>query len=174
MMYTEGFRSRMVKRMSGVERISACALCKETGVSQGTLSRWLRNARTLTGMGNGKHNKQGAAKSSPRWTVAEKLRMVVESAALSDEDLGAFLRREGLHQAQLDQWREAALDALADGEGNRRKKPSREAKRIKELEKELRRKEKALAETAALLVLKKKAQQIWGDEDDPTRTKNGI
>ena len=39
-------------------------------------------------------------------------------------------------------------------------------KRIKELERELRRKDKALAETAALLVLKKKAQAIWGDRED--------
>ncbi len=54
-----------------------------------------------------------------------------------------------------------------------RKKASVEAKRVRELERELRRKEKALAETAALLVLKKKAAAIWGDEDDSTVWKNG-
>jgi hypothetical protein len=56
------------------------------------------------------------------------------------------------------------------------KKPPRSAadlKRIRGLEKELKRKDKALAETAALLVLKKKVQEIWGDEDDSTAPRNG-
>jgi transposase len=45
---------------------------------------------------------------------------------------------------------------------------SLEARRVRELEKELRRKDKALAEAAALLVLQKKVQAIWGDADDDT------
>jgi hypothetical protein len=66
---------------------------------------------------------------------------------------------------------EAATEALQSKSS--RKKVSAEAKRVRELERELRRKEKALAETAALLVLKKKAAAIWGDEDDSTESKNG-
>jgi transposase len=54
----------------------------------------------------------------------------------------------------------------------RPKASSAESKRIKELERELRRKEKALAETAALLVLRKKADALWGDEDASTESKN--
>ncbi len=73
------------------------------------------------------------------------------------------MRSRGLHEAQLQQWRDQMLIGLEP-------KPAKrvETKRIRELEKELRRKDKALAETAALLVLKKKAQEIWGDEDDDT------
>jgi len=77
-----------------------------------------------------------------------------------------------LHEVHLEQWRrrvtEAATEALQSKSS--RKKVSAEAKRVRQLERELRRKEKALAETAALLVLKKKAAAIWGsgDEDDST------
>ena len=66
------------------------------------------------------------------------------------------------------------LDALQNGLSKKRtREKSDAAKRIRALEKELRRKDKALAETAALLVLKKKVQEIWGDEDDPTAGGNG-
>ena len=77
------------------------------------------------------------------------------------------MRRQGLHEAQLQQWRDQMLAGLEPMTVPRGKKAP-EGKRVRELEKELRRKDKALAETAALLVLKKKAQAIWGDEDDDT------
>jgi hypothetical protein len=104
-----------------------------------------------------------------RWTGAEKLRVVIEARGLSETDLGALLRREGLHESDLTAWQAAAEAALSP---SRRAAPSPEAqrdqRRIHALERELRRKDAALAETAALLVLKKKVQEIWGDEDDIT------
>ena len=103
------------------------------------------------------------------WNAKEKLAAVLEDAALSDEDLGAFLRSKGLHEAQLQQWQEQMLSGLNPAPAQRGKKTP-EGKRVRELEKELRRKDKALAETASLLVLKKKAQAIWGDEDDDTES----
>jgi transposase-like protein len=106
------------------------------------------------------------------WTPGEKIAAVAEAAGLSDEELGAFLRRKGLHQAQLDAWRTAVVEALTS-KPQRPPKSSPEKRRVRELEKELRRKDKALAETAALLVLKKKAQSIWGDEDESTSPRSG-
>ena len=76
------------------------------------------------------------------------------------------MRREGLHATELAVWRTAAEAALS--ESSRRATPTAESRRIQELERELRRKDAALAETAALLVLKKKVQEIWGDADDST------
>ena len=106
-----------------------------------------------------------------KWTVEEKLRVLVAAQELADDELGAFLRREGMHSAQLAEWRAAAVAAFDA-------KPARgslSARRIKELEKELRRKERALAETAALLVLSKKMQALWSskevdDTDDGSET----
>jgi transposase len=105
------------------------------------------------------------------WTAEEKLEAVLEAAALTEEELGAFLRRKGLHEAQLVEWRKAILAGLEKRPGG--SKRSFETKRIRELERELRRKEKALAEAAALLVLQKKVQALWGDEDGDTPPKKG-
>ena len=106
------------------------------------------------------------------WTAEEKLAAVVEAASLPDEELGAFLREKGLHEANLTQWRQTMLTGLVESKA-RSRKPSAETRRIRELERELTRKEKALAEAAALLILKNKAQALWGDEDDTTAPKKG-
>ena len=100
----------------------------------------------------------------------EKLAVVLEAASLTDEQLGSFLRRKGLHETHLQQWRIQMLNGLGKTPKRKTKVKSNkvQTKKLKDLEKELRRKDKALAETAALLVLKKKVRQIWGDEDDDT------
>jgi len=162
MNYTQGFKSRMVQRMAGPEGISAGALARETGLLQPTLSRWLREARSLSGM-----SKKSSKKSGAR-TPIDKLRLLAEATRLSDEELGAFLRKEGVHEATLVQWQEAATLALDGATKPRKAGRSPEAKRIAHLERELNRKEKALAELAALITLQKKVQAIWGDEGDAT------
>ena len=73
----------------------------------------------------------------------------------------------------MTQWRQEMLTGLAESKARPSSKPTAEARRIRELERELARKEKALAEAAALLILKKKAQALWGDEDDTTAPKKG-
>jgi transposase-like protein len=178
MQYTESMKARMIKRLTGSDAMSANALSKEVGISQGTLSRWLRAAGTVAPVAKTKRNKSstiGAASKFKRrtqdWTMQDKLRVVLEAAELSDEELGALLRREGLHREQLEQWRAAASEALAKAPGRRRRAkqgPTPDQKRIRELERQLRHKEKALAEAAALLVLKKKYESLLGDEDDNT------
>jgi transposase-like protein len=108
------------------------------------------------------------------WSPEEKLQAVLEASQLSEDELGAFLRKKGIHDIHLQQWRKEMISGLKNGSTHKKAKGKPpEAKRIKELEKELNRKEKALAEAAALLVLKKKAQAIWGDEDDDTAQRNG-
>jgi transposase len=164
MEYTQRFRQQMVRKMLPPARMSAGALARESGVAQATLSKWLREARSVEPVG------QSDDKGEKKWTAAEKLRAVIESAKLKDGELGEFLRREGLHEAQLQGWRADAEAGLT--EAPRKGRRSAEAKRIRELERELRRKEKALAEAAALIVLKKKAAAIWGEEDDDTSGEN--
>lgn len=111
------------------------------------------------------------------WSPEEKLNAVFEAQALSEDELGAFLRRKGLHEAQLQEWRTlilAGLQGHPQRTGGTGAKPSTgDARRIRELEKELDRKDKALAETAALLVLQKKVQALWGDADAPMGKKSG-
>ena len=175
MNYPEPFKQKMVLKMSGPAAISANELSEEVGVSQTSLSKWLREAggdNAVAKKMNGKSSKTKAGKRPQDWTAEEKLGAVLEAVSLSEQELGEYLRRKGLHEVHLEQWRrrvtEAATEALQ--RKSSRKKVSAEAKRVRQLERELRRKEKALAETAALLVLKKKAAAIWGsgDEDDST------
>jgi len=159
--YSMAFKSRMVRRLIGPDAVSANALAREVGVGQTMLSRWLRESRSVEPM--------SSSKKQHRWTGAEKLRVLLEARGLSETDLGALLRREGLHEADLTAWQAAAEAALSPGQhAPAAAEQQRDRRRIHELERELRRKEAALAETAALLVLKKKVQEIWGDGDDGT------
>lgn len=89
--------------------------------------------------------------------------MIVTASGLGETALGELLRKEGLHEATLVEWRAAALEGIAPRRVNRA-----DLKRIAKLEKELARKDKALAEAAALLILQKKVRELWGDGDDDT------
>jgi len=169
MPYSAGFKARMVQRMLGREGLSASALSREVGITQPTLSRWLRDARSLGAMSTNKRKDETPPRPPHKWTAEEKLEAVREAEGLNEAALGAFLRERGLHTTHLEQWRKAALEAL---QGPKKKpSPSPETKKVRELEKELRRKDKALAEVTALLALKKKLHQLLGDEDDGTPKK---
>lgn len=157
--YSEGFKSRMVKRMAGAEGISAGALEREVGVTRVTLSRWLKEFSKVPSMSKKKSKKRG------RRSASEKMRIVVEAAMLSDEDFGTLLRKEGIHETDLNEWR-ATIEEALKGSNRKKSKNTPEARKIKSLEFELRRKERALAETAALLVLKKKWGAYLEEKDD--------
>jgi len=145
--YSPAFKARVVQRLVGPRAISANRLAPAVGVSQETLSRWLREAHSVEGM--------TTAKRAVQWTGAEKLRVVIAAQGLSETELGALVRRAGLHATQLVEWRAAAEAALGTRPTRAKAGPSPETQRIQLLERELRRKDAALAETAALLVLKK-------------------
>ena len=175
-MYSKAFRTLMVQKMTSPNRPDVVTLSAELGVPRSTLYRWVSDAGKLIPQIDAERplspeptQRPSRMKRPQDWSAEEKLVAVLEGAAMSDEDLGAFLRSRGLHEAQLQQWRKQMISGLNPAPIQRGKN-SLETKRVRELEKELRRKDKALAETAALLVLKKKAQAIWGDEDDDTES----
>jgi transposase-like protein len=168
MKYSAAFKTKMVQKMLGGR--SANSLAQEIGVNQPTLSKWLRDAGSLQPVK--RRVQDEPAKTDGRrpddWSAEEKLEAVLEVRRISRSELGEFLRRRGLHEEQLRQWEAAAVDSLR---GRKAPGKSAESKRVKELERELRRKEKALAEAAALLVLRKKAEALWGDEDASMESK---
>jgi len=156
--YSQETKETMVKKMMAPGGPSAYALSKTVGISQPQLSKWVRKFGRTVGM-------KDDEKKPKNWTSEEKVKAVLETVRLTDEELGLYLRRKGIHRTHLEQWKGelvAGMESLErPGKGDREQK-----RRIKELERELRRKEKALAETAALLVLKKKAETIWGVRED--------
>lgn len=163
MRYPEERKEAILKKMLPPNNKTIKELAEEEGISEATLYNWRKAARA-----EGRLLPNGDSTPSG-WSAADKFAAVVETAALNEAELSIYCRERGLYPEQIQQWREACEQANDwDRTQNRRLKESRKAdqKRLKELERDLRRKEKALAETAALLVLRKKAEAIWGEEED--------
>ena len=159
--YPAEFKDAMIRKMTEPGGRSATSIGKEIGIAQSTLSRWLRERGSVAWKTGGEM--RGSKGQS--WSAEEKLAALLAYKRLGEEERGKFLRGKGLHEVHLERWKKEILEGLklkplAGG----RKDPQR--KRIAALEKELRRKEAALAEAAALLVLKKKADAIWGELGD--------
>ena len=158
MSYPKAFRERTVARLLSPNGPTVMALAQEIGVSRASLYRWKDEY-----FHKGKVSEMGK-KRSQDWSAEEKFQAVLETANLNEEDLGAYCRRNGLHVSTLKMWRETCLSSIRKGP-----KVNPEAKALKkenqELKRDLRRKEKALAEATALLVLKKKVALIWGNAD---------
>lgn len=150
--FSLAFKQKMVARLTGKDAVSARQLALETGLRQQTLSRWMQEASSLPVM--------PAKRPRRDWSIEEKIRILAKASTLTGAELMDFLQREGLLQAEYEQWR------LALSEEGRASLAT--TKRIRALERELARKEKALAEAAALLVLKKKVQALEGGEDVDT------
>ncbi len=167
MQYSSGLKARMIQRMSGRDSLSANKLSEEVGISQSTLSCWLRDAPEEKSVKRNGHVSQRGSMRPDDLPPAEKLRLVLEASTLSEDELGEFLRRNGLHEAQLEEWRKKVEEALAKPKKGRHPK-SPEAKKVQLLERELLRKDRALAEVTALLALKKKLDALLGDEDEST------
>ena len=157
--FSVAFKQKMVQRLTGNKAVSALQLARETGVRQQNLSRWVEEARSLPIM---------ADKPKPavrEWTVEQKARVLADGSNIDGEELTVYLQREGVKFAEYEQWR------IALEEGGRASASTN--KRIRQLERELARKEKALAEAATLLVLKKKVEILYReDEDDDTNAEN--
>jgi hypothetical protein len=142
--YSIAFKQKMINRLTGRDAVSAHQLAKDTGIRQQNLSRWLREARNLPLMEPNNH-------VVFTWSVEQKARLLADASKLTGEALTAHLECEGVTFAEFEQWR------LALEEGGRSSTAT--TKRIRKLERELARKEKALAEVAVLLVLKKNGRE---------------
>lgn len=138
-------------------------LSQEEGISEATLHKWRAEAR-------GKGQLMPNANAGPEgWSSRDKFAAVLETAALNETDLAEYCRKRGLYPAQIGAWRSACEQANDwDRASSARlgRATKEEKKRVKDLERELARKDRALAETAALLVLRKKAAAIWGGDED--------
>ncbi len=157
--FSVAFKQKMVQRLTGKNAVSAVRLARETGVRQQNLSRWLEEARRLPIVAN------QPTPAVREWTVEQKAGVLTEGSKLNGEELTAYLEREGVKLAEYEQWRLALDEGGAASASTHR--------RIRQLERELARKEKALAEAAALLILKKKVDTLYGeDEDDVTSGQN--
>lgn len=159
--YTQEKKEHALVLMSAPENQSVAEVSARTGIPTGTLYLWRNRARAEG------RAVPGDGQNPDGWRSEDKFAVVVETAGLSEAELGEYCRSKGLYVEQVRAWRRACEGANTDAAervspGQR----AQEKKRLRELEKELRRKEKALAETAALLVLSRKLEALWKDGED--------
>ena len=108
----------------------------------------------------------GNNKNTEKWSSSDKFATVLETASLNEAELGDYCRRQGLYAEQIQEWKQTCMNANAsqiESDKLERERSKLDKKKIKKLERELHRKEKALAETAALLVLQKKPKNFGGN-----------
>ena len=108
----------------------------------------------------------GELTSSQRWTPAARLEAVITTAAMDEATRSAWCREQGLYPAELEAWKHDAIAGLGEPRAASAVEARQDRRRVKELERELHRKDKALAETAALLVLRKKLDAVFHDGED--------
>ncbi|WP_303292373.1 IS3 family transposase [Marinobacter sp. SS5-14b] len=157
--YSEERKAAVLAKLSPPHSMTVAALARQEGISDQTLYNWRTQARE-----EGRPVPGSKAKSD-QWSAEAKLATVIETAALSEEELSQYCREKGLYPEQVRRWKEESLQGFqrsAEREKQLRKKSQSDQKQIKKLERELRHKEKALAETAALLVLRKKLDGALG------------
>lgn len=138
-------------------------IAQAEGISAATLYNWLKQARQQ-GV-----PVPGSISNTPEdWSGEAKFAVIVETAPLNASELSEYCRAKGLYPEQVARWRQACIEGAATHEKRDQAVITRlkaANQQIRALEKDLRRKEKALAESAALLVLQKKFNTLWEDEE---------
>ncbi len=157
--YSEELKSSLMARMLPPNNVRVADLARETGIPKDTLYTWRRHAQ--------KGDAPVSEKPCDGLSSEGKFNVVLETASLTEVELGEYCRRKGLFPQQLSAWREICMQAHAPlAPKVDREKLRLQAREIKRLEAELQRKEKALAEAAALLVLQKKVRIVWAGPED--------
>lgn len=161
--YSEERKAAVMRKLLPPENRTVREVAEEEGISEVTLYNWRKKAREQ-GL-----PVPGSGKQSDGWSGDAKFAVVVETAGLNEAQLSEYCRSKGLYPEQVKAWHEACVAGVSNEAGRRQaeqRQMRREKKRIKELERELRRKDKALAETAALLALRKKLNALWGEDEE--------
>jgi transposase-like protein len=153
--YGQAYKDRIVARLLAPESSAVDVVSREVGVSVATLERWRATALS-----------QGPTGGSQRWTATARLEAVIATATMDEASRNAWCREQGLYLAELEAWKQDAIAGLGEPRAASAAEARQDRRRVKELERELHRKDKALAETAALLVLAKKLSAVFRNGED--------
>ena len=162
--YSEAVKADVRKRMSPPQRQSVARISEELGIHVMTLYKW-RKAWRLQG-----EVVPASEKEPEGWSAADKFTVVLETAGLNATELSAYCRQKGLYPEQVDRWRQASQDAnekpvlTMKEQKELEKLRAQDQREIKQLKQEMRRKEKALAEAAALLMLRQKWEAFCSED----------
>ena len=170
--YTQSFKGQAVeKALSRAEGTTLADVTDSLGIGQSTLNRWILQSRNQTSGFNTEHDRAsiGGVRKEKRpqdWSREARLEMVIACGALDETSMNQLCRERGLYAHHVTQWKQDFISGVTANEGRDAKSLKGE---VRELKKELSRKDRALAETAALLVLQKKLSTIWGNDEDNSR-----
>jgi transposase len=155
--YTKECKEKIIKSLQPPENRTVPQVAKEKNIPVNTIYTWVSKARK-----EGKMIPNSSPSNEIKWRKEDKFRILMETYTLNEEELSIYCREHGLYTTDVKRWRKILENSL---ETNNYSSPELKAEKEKnkKLEKELKYKEKALAETAALLVLRKKTDAIWGD-----------
>lgn len=139
--------------------MTVTAVAQMEGISEATLYNWRNKVKA-----EGKPV-PGADKTTNQWSADARLAVIIETATLSEAELAQYCRQKGLYPEQITQWKQGFLQTSAPDDRATIRQIQKENKQLK---RELARKEKALAEAAAILVLRKQLRDYYGvtGEDD--------
>ena len=158
--YPKELKESVFKRLAPPSAEKVPALAEELNIPKPTLYSW--RAKVLKEI-------SPTSKKASNWTSEDKFQAVLETASLSELETSKYCREKGIHLKELKCWIkqcQGANDTKLEDPKELKNNLQSEQQKNNELKRELRKKEKALAETAALLVLRKKANAIWGDPED--------
>ena len=159
--YSATFKASLLAQALAPNAPNPVELAEKFNIPYGTLYTWIK-------MNKKKNAKQAYELLRPAEQSAEtKLRAVLDTMDKTEEERSAYCREHGFYLHHLDAWKEQILNGLG-AVNNKKDKADRQqlTNENKKLKSELNRKDKALAEVSALLILKKKADLLWGEEKD--------
>ena len=163
--YSDERKQQILSKLLPPSNMSVAEVARTEGISEQTLYNWQNKAKQQG------RPVPGNKPTSEQWSAEAKLATVIETAPLNEAELSEYCRQKGLYVEQIKAWKADSLRGFMSSreqELEAKRQRQSDQKEIKQLKRELREKEKALAETAALLVLRKKLHAFWeiDDEDD--------
>lgn len=160
--FTQKFKVQSVEK--ALARDSAKTLnsiADDLGVGYSTLQKWIRLAKN--NQLEKTENIMSIEQSPQDWSRAQRLEAIMHCTSLNEEQRSAYCRENGIYPHHLKAWKKDFLSDKQGLEAVSKQAQTKLKQEIKRLQKELNRKDRALSETAALLVLSKKCQAIWGE-----------
>ena len=174
--YSAGFKEAILKKVFADNGKSVTQIAREIGIPKSTVFTWVdrmkrKNTNTSSDTNNLFLSKKDDGicdfdKPVKPYSKAEKLEFVIQYFSLDTDSRGEFLRTHGLYSMELESWKNEFIGSMTGVAAAKQKSLKKDIKKIKLLERDLRRKDKALAEASALLILKKKADLLWGKSED--------
>ncbi len=160
------FKERLLAKVFSTHAPRPVELARKAGIPYATLNTWIYMAKK-------KHlikSETVSKKPQDHGNAEAKFRAVFDTFQMKEEERGAYCRKHGLYTHDLDDWKKQVLALFSKEKDTTDKEQRIEVRQLsaenKQLKHELNRKEKALIEASALLLLKKKASLIWGDNED--------